>query len=82
MKPEDVASLVSKTIVVSLLGIGVNSIVNISKEIALLNINMVKLDSRVQVLSERQADINKLFQNRIERVESRQEKYFEGLQRK
>lgn len=77
MKPEDqtrIADLVSKTIVVSLLGLGINSLSNISSKTSDLNESVIGLKGQIQILSERQGDMNRILQERIERIEKRIER--------
>ena len=89
-KPEDVTSLVTKTIAISvlgILGIGINSVSNISigdkmtTQMTTLNNTIAELTSKVLVLSERQDMINRFHQSQIDDLKKGQEKLQERYKR-
>jgi len=89
-KPEDVPNLITKTIAISvlgILGIGVNSISNISigekmtTQMTTLNNTIAELTSKVLVLSERQDMINRFHQSQIDDLKKGQEKLQERYKR-
>lgn len=89
-KPEDIPNLVTKTIIISvlgILGIGVNSVSNISigekmtTQMTTLNNTIAELTSKVLVLSERQDMINRFHQSQIDDLKKGQEKLQERYKR-
>lgn len=73
MKPEDLAGLVSKTIVVLMLGVGVNSVSNLSEKLSQLNSTIIELNGRVLILSEKQDAINRFLQSQIDDLKKENE---------